>query len=170
MGELSETSMKIGKIIADNLVDDGATLQMGIGGVPDAALAALTGHKDLGVHTEMLSDGILPLVECNAVTNAKKYHHAGRIVTSFVYGSKKLYDFLDNNPMVHFGGRSIQYLRLKKKTNSSNSLKSITKIKSTNFCSLSISHRVPKIEQESLCVHPFARSFLVHFFARFSGL
>jgi acyl-CoA hydrolase len=100
MVELGETSTKIGQIIADNLVDNGATLQMGIGGVPDAALAALTGHKDLGIHTEMLSDGILPLVECNAITNSKKFHHPGRIVTSFVYGSKKLYDFLNDNTMV----------------------------------------------------------------------
>ncbi|KAI6178833.1 Acetyl-CoA deacylase [Aphelenchoides besseyi] len=116
-GELGEVNRKIGRIIADNLVDDGATLQMGmfrsdrqlimkfkgIGGVPDAALDALREHKDLGIHTEMFSDGILPLLECNAITNAKKYHHPGRVVTSFVYGSKKLYDFLHDNPLVHFG-------------------------------------------------------------------
>lgn len=103
MSDMGETEKKIGKIIADNLVDDGATLQMGIGAIPDAALAALKNHKDLGVHTEMFSDGILDLVESNALTNAKKHIMPGKIVTSFVYGSKKLYDFLDNNPLVHFG-------------------------------------------------------------------
>ena len=100
---IGESERRIGEIIANNLVDDGATLQMGIGAIPDAALASLTQHKDLGVHTEMLSDGILPLVECNAITNAKKYHYPGRTVVSFVYGSKKLYDYLDNNVSVHFG-------------------------------------------------------------------
>uniref|UniRef100_A0A914DZ50 Acetyl-CoA hydrolase n=1 Tax=Acrobeloides nanus TaxID=290746 RepID=A0A914DZ50_9BILA len=100
---LGETEKKIGEIIANELVDDGATLQMGIGAIPDAALAALTNHKELGIHTEMFSDGILPLVECNAITNSKKYHKPGKIVTSFVYGSKKLYDFLHDNPMVYFG-------------------------------------------------------------------
>uniref|UniRef100_A0AC35UEV9 Acetyl-CoA hydrolase n=1 Tax=Rhabditophanes sp. KR3021 TaxID=114890 RepID=A0AC35UEV9_9BILA len=93
----------IGKIIADNLVDDGATLQMGIGAIPDAALAALTGHKDLGIHTEMFSDGILDLVSCNAITNRFKHHNPGKMTVSFVYGSKKLYDFLHDNPFVHFG-------------------------------------------------------------------
>ncbi|KAE9548333.1 hypothetical protein FO519_008450 [Halicephalobus sp. NKZ332] len=101
--EMTDTERKIGKIIADSLVDDGATLQMGIGAIPDAALAALKGHKDLGVHTEMFSDGILDLVENNALTNSKKNIMPGKIVTSFVYGSKRLYDFLDNNPLVHFG-------------------------------------------------------------------
>lgn len=118
--ELGETSIRIGQIIADNLVDNGATLQMGIllnscrvtstimafkgiGGVPDAALAALKNHKNLGVHTEMFSDGVLPLLECNAINNSQKYHYPGRVLTSFVYGSKKLYDFLNNNPIIHFG-------------------------------------------------------------------
>ncbi|CAD5210017.1 unnamed protein product [Bursaphelenchus okinawaensis] len=101
--ESGEIDQKIGKIIADNLVDDGATLQMGIGAIPDAALAALTDHKDLGIHTEMFSDGILPLIECNAITNGKKHHHAGRTVTSFAYGTQKLYDFLDDNTSVFFG-------------------------------------------------------------------
>uniref|UniRef100_A0AC35U9F6 Acetyl-CoA hydrolase n=1 Tax=Rhabditophanes sp. KR3021 TaxID=114890 RepID=A0AC35U9F6_9BILA len=94
---------KIGKIIADNLVDDGATLQMGIGAIPDAALAALKGHKDLGIHTEMFSDGVLDLVNCNAITNRFKKNEPGKMTVSFVYGSKKLYNFLHDNPFVHFG-------------------------------------------------------------------
>jgi acyl-CoA hydrolase len=100
---IGEKERKIGEIIAHNLVDDGATLQMGIGAIPDAALGALGDHKDLGVHTEMLSDGVLPLIRNNAITNAKKFHHPGRLVTSFVYGSKELYDFLNDNPLVYFG-------------------------------------------------------------------
>ncbi|KAH7694720.1 Protein C44B7.10, partial [Aphelenchoides avenae] len=80
---IGEKERKIGEIIADNLVDDGATLQMGIGAIPDAALSALRQHKDLGVHTEMFSDGILPLVWNNAITNAKKFHQPGRLTTSF---------------------------------------------------------------------------------------
>ncbi|VDM72538.1 unnamed protein product [Strongylus vulgaris] len=72
IGKDSEEERKIGRIIAENLVDNGATLQMGIGAVPDAALAALKNHKDLGIHTEMFSDGVLDLVKCNAITNSKK--------------------------------------------------------------------------------------------------
>lgn len=75
----------------------------GIGAIPDSALAALKDHKDLGIHTEMFSDGILPLVENNAINNSKKHHQTGRLVTSFAYGTEKLYKFLDNNPAVHFG-------------------------------------------------------------------
>jgi len=94
---------KIGEIIAQNLVEDGATLQMGIGGVPDAALESLNQHRDLGIHTEMFSDGILDLVANNNITNAKKALHPGKLLVSFVYGSSKLYKFLHDNPMVLFG-------------------------------------------------------------------
>uniref|UniRef100_A0A915B6L3 Acetyl-CoA hydrolase n=1 Tax=Parascaris univalens TaxID=6257 RepID=A0A915B6L3_PARUN len=102
-GPPSPEEKKIGEIIANNLVDDGATLQMGIGAIPDAALAGLHNHKDLGIHTEMFSDGVLDLVACNAITNAKKTLHPGKMVVSFVYGSKKLYDFLNDNVSVFFG-------------------------------------------------------------------
>ncbi|PIO73125.1 4-hydroxybutyrate coenzyme A transferase domain protein [Teladorsagia circumcincta] len=74
-----------------------------IGAVPDAALAALKNHKDLGIHTEMFSDGILDLITCNVITNKKKVVRPGKLVVSFVYGTRKLYDFLNNNPMVEFG-------------------------------------------------------------------
>ncbi|KAM3718232.1 4-hydroxybutyrate coenzyme A transferase [Dirofilaria immitis] len=99
----SEAETKIGELIANQLVSNGATLQMGIGAVPDAALNALCNHKNLGIHTEMFSDGILKLVECNAITNAEKSLHPGKMVVSFVYGSKKLYSFLHDNPLVFFG-------------------------------------------------------------------
>jgi len=103
MGTLGDEEKKIGQIIADNLVENGATLQMGIGAIPDAALRSLKNHKDLGIHSEMFSDGVLDLVECNAITNAKKVIHPGKLVVSFVYGSTKLYRFLHDNPLVMFG-------------------------------------------------------------------
>ncbi|CAJ0585768.1 unnamed protein product, partial [Mesorhabditis spiculigera] len=99
----SDQAATIGKIIADNLVDNGATLQMGIGGIPDAALAALQDHKDLGIHTEMFSDGVLPLLQKNVITNGNKIIHPGKLVVSFVYGSTELYNFLHDNPLVEFG-------------------------------------------------------------------
>lgn len=96
----SEVETKIGQLIAENLVVDGATLQMGIGSIPDAVLLALQNHKDLGIHSEMFSDGVVTLVEKGCITNAKKSIHRGRIVASFLIGSKKLYDFVDNNPSI----------------------------------------------------------------------
>jgi 4-hydroxybutyrate CoA-transferase len=84
------------------LVEDGATLQMGIGAIPDAALRRLTTKRDLGVHTEMFSDGIVDLVEAGVITNRLKAVHPGRIVTSFVVGSERLYRFVDDNPFVEF--------------------------------------------------------------------
>jgi acyl-CoA hydrolase/RimJ/RimL family protein N-acetyltransferase len=100
-GEPDELAKKIARHIA-NLVVDGATLQLGIGTIPDAVLHYLTDFKDLGVHTEMFSDGIIPLVERGVINNAKKTLHAGKIIASFVMGSRKLYDFIDNNPLVEF--------------------------------------------------------------------
>ena len=98
--KIGDIDRQIGQIIADNLVEDRATLQMGIGAIPDAALSALKGHKDLGIHTEMFSDGVLELVEAGVVTNAHKAVHPGKIVSSFVYGSEALYAFLHDNPQV----------------------------------------------------------------------
>ncbi|MEI8258376.1 MAG: acetyl-CoA hydrolase/transferase C-terminal domain-containing protein [Deltaproteobacteria bacterium] len=92
---------RIGEIIA-GLVEDGSTLQMGIGGIPDAVLARLHGKHDLGVHTEMFSDNLVDLVREGVVTNRKKKVHTGRTVTSFVSGSKRLYDFVDDNLTVEF--------------------------------------------------------------------
>ena len=89
----------IGRSIAE-LIDDGATLQMGIGAIPNAVLASLTNHKDLGIHTEMFSDGLLDLVESGVVNGRKKAKHPGKIVSGFVMGTKRLYDFVDDNPQV----------------------------------------------------------------------
>jgi acyl-CoA hydrolase len=99
----TETAVEaeIGEAIA-RLVDDGATLQMGIGSIPDAVLRRLTRKQHLGVHTEMFSDGLVGLFEAGAITNARKVLHPGRIVTSFVAGTRRVYDFVDDNPLVEF--------------------------------------------------------------------
>jgi acyl-CoA hydrolase len=96
---LSDAELRIGEYIA-SIVEDGATLQMGIGAIPDATLAALGGHKDLGVHSEMFSDGVVELVEKGIITGRYKKTHKEIIVASFLMGSRKLYDFVDDNPLV----------------------------------------------------------------------
>ena len=99
MGEISDLDRKIGRFVAE-LVDDGATLQMGIGAIPNAVLSMLGNHKDLGVHSEMFADGILPLVDKGVVNGKNKAIDKGKMVATFLMGSKKLYDFIDNNPGV----------------------------------------------------------------------
>lgn len=96
---LTDVEKNIGKFVA-SLVEDGATLQMGIGNIPNAALNELFQHKDLAIHTEMFSDGIIPLVEQGIITGRAKKKHNGKIVGTFLLGSQKLYDFVDNNPGV----------------------------------------------------------------------
>ena len=96
----TEVETTIGKYIAE-LVEDGATLQMGIGGIPNAALKQLTNHKNLGVHTEMCSDGIIDLVETGVINGMNKKTEFGKIVAGFAYGSRRIYDFIDENPIVN---------------------------------------------------------------------
>ncbi|CAJ1354085.1 unnamed protein product [Effrenium voratum] len=98
--ELLPEEVEIGKHIA-SLVPDGATLQMGIGSVPDAALAQLGGHRNLGIHTEMFSDGVLPLMESGVINNSKKASYRGVTISSFVMGSQKLFDFVEDNVSVN---------------------------------------------------------------------
>ena len=97
----NETTKKIGEQVA-SLIDDGDCLQMGIGAIPDATLGCLGNHEDLGIHTEMFSDGVLPLVESGVINNSRKRKHRGRIVTTFAMGSQRLYDFVDDNQEVFF--------------------------------------------------------------------
>ncbi|KAL1138195.1 hypothetical protein AAG570_009887 [Ranatra chinensis] len=99
-GQPAESEVKMGQIIADNLVEDGATLQMGIGSIPDSVLKALTNHKDLGIHSEMFSVGVIDLVKKGALTNHNKPINTGKIISSFLIGTKELYDFVDNNPIL----------------------------------------------------------------------
>lgn len=96
---LSPEEIAIGQNCAE-LVEDGATLQMGIGAIPNAILMALTSHRDLGVHTEMFSDGLIPLIESGVVNGKRKKVHPKKVVSSFVMGTRKLYDFIDDNPEV----------------------------------------------------------------------
>jgi acyl-CoA hydrolase/RimJ/RimL family protein N-acetyltransferase len=100
-GEESDLALQIGRHIAD-LVEDGATLQLGIGQIPDAVLRYLGDRRDLGIHTEMFSDGVLPLIDAGVITNNRKTLHRGKMVAGFVLGSKALYDFVDDNPIVEF--------------------------------------------------------------------
>lgn len=96
---LTKVELEIGKHAA-SLVEDGATLQMGIGSIPDAVLASLTNHKNLGIHTEMWSDGALELIQKGIVNNSKKSFHRGKTTAAFVMGTQKLYDFIHDNPAV----------------------------------------------------------------------
>jgi len=101
-----QTQQELGRHVA-GLIEDGATLQLGIGAIPDAVLQALTDRRDLGIHSEMFSDGVLDLVERGVITGARKTIDRGKIVASFVVGSRRLLDFLDDNPMVEL--RSTAY-------------------------------------------------------------
>jgi 4-hydroxybutyrate CoA-transferase len=96
---ISPVEQHIGAFVAD-LVEDGATLQLGIGGIPNAALGAMYDKRDLGIHTEMFSDGLLDLVEAGVVTGAAKTLHRGKIVTTFLMGSQRLYDWVNDNPLI----------------------------------------------------------------------
>lgn len=101
LGIPTQIEATIGEHVA-GLVEDGATLQMGIGNIPNAVLNNLGNHKRLGIHTEMFSDGILPLIEKGVITGEEKEIKTGKIVTCFATGTQKLYDFIDDNPVVHF--------------------------------------------------------------------
>jgi len=95
----SDTITKIGYNVA-SLIEDGATLQLGIGAIPDQVLKNLYNHKGLGIHTEMLSDGVIPLIEKGIIDNSRKKINMGKTVTGFMAGTRKLYDFVDDNPSV----------------------------------------------------------------------
>jgi 4-hydroxybutyrate CoA-transferase len=97
--KIGEIELKIGEIVAA-LIPDGATLQLGIGAIPDAVLLSLKGKKDLGIHSEMFSDGVVLLAEAGVVNNSKKNLHPGKFIATFLMGSRKLYDFVHNNPDV----------------------------------------------------------------------
>ncbi|HHJ07402.1 MAG TPA: acetyl-CoA hydrolase/transferase family protein [Anaerolineae bacterium] len=98
-GGSSDLHLRIGQHIAE-MIPDEATLQMGIGSIPDAVLRNLGNHKDLGIHTELFSDGVIDMVEQGVITCAKKTFHPGKIVAGFLFGSKRLYDFANNNPII----------------------------------------------------------------------
>lgn len=97
--DLTEENKAIGKHISE-MIEDGSTLQLGIGSIPNAVLSCLDSHRNLGIHSEMFSNGVLPLIEKGVINGSLKKRHPGMIVSSFVVGSKKLYDFIDDNPIV----------------------------------------------------------------------
>lgn len=133
----------IGEQIA-KLIDDGATLQTGIGSIPDAVLTRLTNKHDLGVHTEMFSDRVVDLVEAGVITNNRKRIYPGQLVTSFVFGTRRVFDFVDDNPQVAFYPSEI--------TNDTNLLRKIDKLVAINsalqidltgqVCADSLGHRI----------------------------
>lgn len=104
---LTEVEQRIGEHVA-GMIEDGSTLQMGIGAIPDAVLSCLGNHKDLGVHTEMFSDGVIPLVESGVINGKMKEKHPYTVVSGFMIGSRKLYEFVDDNPEVRM--LDIQYV------------------------------------------------------------
>lgn len=95
----SEDHLKVGAYIAE-LIPNGATLQMGIGSIPDAVLQNLGNHRDLGIHTELFSDGVIDMVDAGVITCARKNFHPGKIVAGFLFGSNRLYEFVHNNPII----------------------------------------------------------------------
>ncbi|KAJ3237721.1 hypothetical protein HDU81_009104 [Chytriomyces hyalinus] len=105
-GPPNDVETRIGTNIA-GLVSDGATLQMGIGAIPNAVLAGLKHHKNLGIHTEMFQEGVIPLINSGVITNLNKKFLPGKILTSFIMGSRTLYDYVDDNPSVAFYDASI---------------------------------------------------------------
>lgn len=133
----------IGEQIAQ-LIEDGSTLQTGIGAIPEAVLSRLGNKLDLGVHTEMFSDGIVDLVNAGVITNRRKQIYTGQIVTSFVIGSRRLFDFVDDNPQVAFLPCDI--------TNNTNLLRKIDRLVAVNsalqidltgqVCADSLGHRI----------------------------
>jgi len=98
-GGSTDVHLKIGAYISE-MIPDGATLQMGIGSIPDAVLKNLGNHRDLGIHTELFSDGVIDMVNRGVITCARKTFHPGKIIAGFLFGTKKLYDFIHNNPQI----------------------------------------------------------------------
>ncbi len=99
--EIKELHVAIARTVAA-LIEDGAVLQTGIGGIPDAVLPFLSDRKDLGVHSELVSDGVIPLIEAGVITGARKNYKPRKVILGFALGSKKLFDFVDNNPIFEF--------------------------------------------------------------------
>ena len=99
--KITDTELMVGRNVA-NMIEDGSTLQVGIGTIPDAVLKALGSHKDLGMHTEMFSDGIIDLFEKDIINNKKKKIHPNKLVTSFALGTNKLYNYINDNPAINF--------------------------------------------------------------------
>ena len=105
--KIGETELAIGRHCAE-LVEDGSTLQLGIGAIPDAVLQSLKGKKNLGIHSEMISDGVVDLFEAGVITNAEKGLHRDKMIVTFLMGTQRLYDFIDHNPAIEM--RPVDYV------------------------------------------------------------
>lgn len=123
---LSDTDKRIGKLITNNLIGDGTTVQVGIGGVPNSVLSSLVDHKHIGIHSEVFSDGVIPLVKTGVIDNSRKIVNPGKMVASFLLGTQELFDFVDNNPQVLM--KDLQY------TNNPDIISSHYKMTSINSC------------------------------------
>ena len=123
VGTIGDVERRIGEYVAE-LVPDGATLQLGIGAIPSAVAMALGDKRDLGIHTEMFTDAIVDLVEAGVVNGARKERNRGKIVTAFMMGTKRLYDFVDDNPMVEM--RSVDF------TNDTHVIRSFSRMMAIN--------------------------------------
>lgn len=99
--KVTEIELAVGKNVA-SMIDDGSTLQVGIGTIPDAVLQCLHGHKNLGMHTEMFSDGVIDLYEKDVINNSKKKIHPNKLITSFALGTNRLYNYVNDHPAIHF--------------------------------------------------------------------
>jgi acyl-CoA hydrolase len=123
IGPIGEVERRIGEYIAE-LVPDGATIQLGIGAIPAATALALRSKKDLGVHTEMFTDSVVDLVEAGVITGARKERNRGKIVTAFLMGTRRLYEFVHDNPMVEM--RAVDF------TNDTHVIRSFSKMVAIN--------------------------------------
>jgi len=123
IGKISDIERRIGQYVAE-LVPDGATLQLGIGAIPAATALALRDHRDLGVHTEMFTDSVVDLVEAGVITGARKERNRGKVVTAFLMGSTRLYDFVRDNPMIEM--RPVDF------TNDTHVIRSFSKMTAIN--------------------------------------
>lgn len=141
--ECSAVEKKIGEQVA-TLVEDGACLQVGIGSIPDAVLRALTHHRHLGVHTEMWSDGMLRLIESGVVDNSRKRVHAGKTVSSFIMGSRAVYDFAHDNPsVVQFGADYVNQPAVIARNDRVTAINSAVEVDLTGqICADSVGHRI----------------------------
>jgi acyl-CoA hydrolase len=140
---ITEVERRIGENCA-GIIENGSCIQTGIGAIPNAVLASLRNHKHLGVHSEMWSDGVLDLVECGAIDNSNKKVHHGKIVSTFIMGTKRVYDFIDDNPaVIQVGSDYINNPRIIARNPKTVAINSAVEIDLTGqVCADSVGHRI----------------------------
>ncbi len=141
------TITDIEKAIGENcakLINDGDTIQLGIGAIPDAVLLFLKEKKDLGIHSEMISDGVLELVEAGVITNSKKTIHNGKSILTFIMGTRKLYDYIDNNPDIEF--RPVDYVNNPFVISQNDNMKAINSCVQVDFMGQVVSETIGTVQ------------------------